>query len=117
MTLARSLKVGVAGACFAVLLATAGFAGEWAGKYLTKDGKGNAFTITLAADGTAAGAKHGETLNGTWANEGDAAVISWTTGWTTKISKDGGCCQKSAYRPGAALDGSPTNTANIEKVE
>ncbi len=108
---------GVAGAGFVVLLASASFAGEWTGKYLTEDTKGNPFAITLAGDGTAAGTKHGKTLSGTWADEGDAAVISWSTGWTTKISKDGGCCKKSAYRPGAAIDGSPTNTADVEKVE
>jgi hypothetical protein len=117
MKLTRSLKVGVAAAGFVAALASAGFAGAWAGKYMTEDTKGNPFAITLSADGTAAGEKLGHALNGTWADDGDAAVITWTTGWTTKISKDGDRYKKSAYRPGAAIADGPVATTDVEKVE
>jgi hypothetical protein len=37
-------------------------------------------------------------MNGTWKEEDDAAVISWTTGWTTKIIKQGEHYKKTAYK-------------------
>jgi hypothetical protein len=104
-------------ACFvAVLATTASFAGAWAGKYMTEDTKGNAFAITLGGDGNAAGSKDGHTLTGTWTQDGDAAVIKWNTGWTTKISKVGDGYKKTAYRPGAAMDDA-TGSTSVEKVE
>lgn len=104
-------------ACFvAVLTSTASFAGEWAGKYMTEDTKGNAFAITLSDDGAATGSKEGHTLTGKWTEEDDAAVIKWTTGWTTKISKDGDGYKKTAFRPGASMDDGSTATG-VEKVE
>lgn len=102
-----------------VLVLTGGgaLAGDWAGKYETKDTKGNEMAITLSADGIAAGLKHGKELNGTWTNEKGAAVISWTTGWTTKLSKDGDTYMKSAYRPGTTMTDAPTQTGSAEKIE
>ncbi len=29
-------------------------------------------------------------MTGTWKEAGSEAVITWNTGWTTKISNDGG---------------------------
>ena len=37
-------------------------------------------------------------MNGTWKEEDDAAVISWTTGWKTKIIKQGDHYKKTAYK-------------------
>ena len=51
--------------------------------------KGNPFEITLSEDGSAKGSRSGEGLSGTWKAEGDAAVITWESGWTTKITKQG----------------------------
>jgi len=117
MTPIESIKVCLVAGIVTVLTIGASFAGEWAGKYMTEDTKGNAFAITLTDDGTAAGTKAGHDLSGTWANEGDAAVIKWTTGWTTKISKDGDSYKKTAYRAGAAMEDGPTHTTSVEKIE
>jgi hypothetical protein len=116
MTHAKWIKSCLAACLVALLATTASFAGEWAGKYMTEDTKGNAFAITLSDDGAAAGSKDGHSLSGTWEEEGDAAVITWTTGWTTKISKVGDGYKKTAYRPGAAMDDTTGSTA-VEKVE
>lgn len=111
-----SIRVFIAAAVIAVLSGSA-FAGDWAGKYTTEDTKGNKMAITLSGDGIAVGSKHGKTLDGTWTDDAGAAVISWTTGWTTKLSKDGGTYIKSAYRPDTPLDGAPTHQGPAEKVE
>jgi len=92
------------------------FAGELAGTYKTEDTKGNAFTITLSEDGTAAGEKHGAMLNGTWEDVDGTAVISWTTGWTTMLAKDGNTYRKTVYRAGASLEGKPTSTTGAAKL-
>lgn len=95
----------------------AGFAADWAGQYLTEDSKGNAFTITLSEGGKAAGEKQGHGLEGTWSDAGDAAVIKWTTGWTTKLSKEGDGLMKTAYRPGTPMTGEPASTVSAKRVE
>jgi hypothetical protein len=117
MSSINAVKVCIAAGVIAVLTSGAALAGAWTGKYMTEDTKGNAFSITLANDGTAAGAKHGEVLSGTWTDDGDAAVITWSSGWTTKIIKDGDAYKKTAYRPGAALRDGPTHSTAVEKIE
>ena len=117
MKLIKSLKICLAAGIVAVLTSGAAFAGEWTGKYMTEDTKGNPFSISLADNGTAAGTKHGTALSGTWTDEGDAAVIKWSTGWTTKISKDGDHYKKAAYRAGAPMKDGPTHTTGVEKIE
>jgi hypothetical protein len=117
MSSIKAVRLCIAAGVIAVLTSGVVFAGAWAGKYMTEDTKGNAFSITLAGDGTAAGAKHGEVLSGTWTDDGDAAVINWSSGWTTKISKDGDRYQKTAYRPGAAVQDSPAHSTAVEKIE
>ena len=112
----KSIKLCIAAGLVAVL-SSASFAGEWAGKYETQDTKGNAMSITLSGDGIAVGLKHGKTLDGTWRHEDGAAVISWTTGWTTKLSKNGDRYIKSAYRPGTPMENGPTHTGEAEKIE
>lgn len=112
-----SIKVWLAAGLLAVLTSSAGFAGDWSGKYRTEDTKGNTFAITLSGDGKAAGEKQGHVLNGTWAEEADAAVIKWDTGWTTKLSKDGDHYKKTAYRAGTAMQDDPTHFTRAEKIE
>jgi hypothetical protein len=36
-------------------------------------------------------------MKGKWVEEGSAAVITWESGWKTKISKDGESYKKTAY--------------------
>jgi len=54
-------------------------------------------------------------MTGTWKEEGNAAVITWNTGWTTKISKNGNRYEKTAYRKGER--GKFTNSSDAEKVK
>lgn len=56
--------------------------------------------ITLSADGIATADRSGKAMDGTWKEEDDAAVISWTTGWKTKITKEGHHYKKTAYKDG-----------------
>jgi hypothetical protein len=87
-------------ASFALVLATVGsFAGsEFEGTWAVKNTEGKPFEITLMADGNAKATM--ENMEGTWKEEGGVAVISWTTGWTTKIAKDGDNYVKTAFKKG-----------------
>ena len=82
----------------------------------TRDTAGKPFEITLSADSKAS-ASRGEGMVGTWKEEGNAAVIKWNTGWTTKITKDGDHYKKAAFGKGQPLDGPPANTSDAEKVK
>lgn len=113
----KAIKLCLIAGLLSALADSASFASDWAGKYLTEDTKGNVFRITLSADGTATGAKHGTSLNGTWVNEGDAAMIKWSTGWTTMLSKDGDRYEKTVYRRGTSMGGPPTHRTGAEKLE
>lgn len=88
-----------------------------AGTWKVADTEGSAFTIVLNADGTATADRAGEGMKGTWKETDGAAVISWDSGWTTKISKDGDTYVKTAYDKGKPLDGEPSNMSAAEKVE
>lgn len=112
-----SLKVFLVAGLIAVLTGSAAFAGDWTGNYMTEDTKGNAFRIMLSGDGKAVGEKDGHVLSGTWTNEGDAAVINWDSGWTTKLSKHGDRYEKSAYRAGASTQDDPTHTTGAKKLK
>lgn len=101
----------------ALLASSPSFAGDWTGKYKTEDTKGNVMNITLSSDGTAEALKHGKTLNGTWTDEEGDAVIKWSTGWTTALSKSGDTYTKSAYRPGMPMTDGPAHTGPAERVE
>ncbi len=94
-------------------LAGEGFAGVWS----VKDTDGKDFNITLTADGKASAERSGEGMSGTWKKDGDAAVITWNSGWTTKIKKSGDGYVKSAYGKGVPLDGEPTNTSAAKMVK
>ena len=100
------------------MTAVASFAaGEFEGMWKVKDTAGAAFQITLASDGSAKADREGEGMTGTWKEEGSAAIITWNTGWTTKISKEGGGYTKSAFKKGEPLDGKPTNSSAAEKTK
>src|ERR1700757_885629 len=84
----KAAKAAVKATCFVVVtsfaaLAASAFEGVWK----VKDTAGHPFEITLSSDG-AAKATRGEGMTGTWKEEGNSAVITWNTGWTTKITKE-----------------------------
>jgi hypothetical protein len=62
-------------------------------------------------------ATRGEGMTGTWKEEGEAAVITWNTGWTTKIAKQGNQYHKAAYSKGQSLDAAPANSSDAQKVK
>jgi hypothetical protein len=91
-------------------LAASDFEGVWK----VTDTGGQSFEITLSDNG-AAKANRGEGMVGTWHEEGGAAVITWNTGWTTKIMKEGDKYRKAAYSKGQPLDAKPTNSTDAQK--
>jgi hypothetical protein len=93
-------------------LAASDFEGVWT----VKDTGGHPFDITLSGDGTAK-ANRASGMVGTWKQEGNSAVISWNTGWTTKIAKEGDQYKKTAYGKGQPLDGPPVNSTDAQKVK
>ena len=92
-------------------------ASQFEGTWNVADTTGKAFEITLAADGSAKANRETEGMTGIWKEEGSAAVITWDTGWTTKISKEGDKYTKSAFKKGEPMDGKPANTSTAEKVK
>lgn len=99
----------IATAC--VALAASVFEGTWN----VQDTGGKTFQIVLSSDGVAK-ASRGDGMAGTWKEEGGTAVITWDTGWVTKIVKGAGGYEKMAYRKGQALDSAPVNRSGAEKV-
>jgi hypothetical protein len=92
------------------------WAGAFEGVWKVKDTAGQPFEITLSSGGIAK-ATRGEGMTGTWKEEGNAAVITWNTGWTTKITKEGNQYKKTAYRKGQALDAPPANSSDAERAK
>jgi hypothetical protein len=90
-------------------LAASGFVG----KYKTTDTEGKNFTIWLSDDGKAKGDRANEGLAGMWKENGNAAVITWDSGWTTTLTKTGDTYTKTAEKDGKPV-GSP---AKAEKTE
>jgi hypothetical protein len=90
-------------------VAASGFVGKWK----VTDTKGEPFAIWLSDDGTAKGDRSGEGLAGMWKEEGDAAVITWESGWVTKITKQGDGYQKTAIENGKPV-GSPSAAEKVE---
>ena len=113
LKLFRAVALAVA---IATMSVTAFAASEWEGVWKVKDTAGQPFEITLAADGKATASLH-EAMTGTWKAEGPSAVITWKTGWTTKISKAGAGYKKTGYRAGAPLDGAPSNSSDAVKAK
>jgi hypothetical protein len=104
-----ALAALVLAATLTAAIAGTGFVGKWK----VSDTKGEPFTIWLSDDGTAKGDRSGEGLAGMWKEEGDAAVITWDSGWMTTIAKDG-----DAYKKTTTQDGKPVGDPSAaEKVE
>jgi hypothetical protein len=93
-------------------LAASPFEGVWK----VKDTAGHPFEIALSNNG-AAKATRGEGMTGTWKEQDDSAVITWNTGWTTKITKQGNQYVKEAYRKGQSPTAAPANTSDAEKAK
>lgn len=88
-------------------------ASAFVGKFDTTDTDGKPFTIWLSDDGTAKGDRANEGLQGVWKEEGNAAVVTWDSGWVTKLTKDGDAYSKSAEKDGKAV-GSPAAAKKTE---
>lgn len=116
MSIRKTAATAAAAMILAVATAGMAFAADFTGKWKTTDTAGKAFEITLMKDGSAQSTQ-GKGYKGKWTEEGDAAVIKWDTGWTTKIAKSGEGYMKTAYEKGASMDGKPTNEAKAEKAE
>lgn len=110
-------KVSVLLAVIAMCIGFSGnaLAGGYGGKWMLNDTNGAPFEITLKKDGTATGTHKDTMKHGTWKEEDGAAVIHWDTGWTTRIAKDGDKYVKTAFKPGASLSDTPTNTSEAKK--
>ena len=92
-------------------------AGEYEGKWLLNDTHGKPFEAVFSKDGTASGT-HGDAMkHGTWKEENGAIVILWKTGWTTRIEKKGDKYVKTAFKPGALLTDTPSDTSDAIKKE
>lgn len=87
---------------------------EFTGTWRVEDTAGQPFDITLQASGTAEATRAGEGMSGTWTEEDLSAVITWDTGWTTKITRTGDAYIKTAYAETATT---PTNTSVAEKID
>ncbi len=111
-TTAAIAALGVFGVTSFAALGASAFEGVWK----VKDTAGHPFEITLSGGG-AAKATRGEGMTGTWKEEGDSAVITWNTGWTTKITKAENRYSKTAYRKGQSLTSAPVNTSDAEKAK
>jgi hypothetical protein len=86
---------------------------EFVGIWEVEDSNGELFEITMSADGVADANRAGEGMAGTWVIDGISAVITWDTGWTTKITRTGNLYVKTAYDSTATA---PTNTSQAEKI-
>ena len=90
-------------------------AGEYEGSWLLNDTHGGTFEAMLSKDGTASGT-HGDSMkHGTWKEIDGAVVISWKTGWTTRIAKQGDKYVKTAFKPGTSITDTPADTSEAKK--
>jgi uncharacterized lipoprotein NlpE involved in copper resistance len=88
-------------------------ASEFEGKWQVTDTKGKPFEITLSSDDTAKGKRTEKGLNGTWKAMGNAALITWDSEWTTKITKKGNTFEKTALQNGKPV-GQPTEAMKVQ---
>jgi hypothetical protein len=114
--LKKMAVIALAGVLAIGLGSFASAASEFEGRWKVKDTKGHPFEIVLTADGNATAEHKDKPLTGTWKEETGAAVITWNTGWTTKIMKDGKVYKKEAWGKGKPLSGPPSNTSEAEKA-
>jgi hypothetical protein len=117
-TTVRKATIAALAAVFAIAMTSFASlaASDFIGRWKVKDTAGQPFEITLSSDG-AAKATRGEGMVGTWKEEGKTAVITWNTGWTTKIAKENDHYKKTAYRKGQSLDGPPANSSDAQKAK
>ena len=113
----RMAAIALAVAFALSLVGAASAASDFEGTWKVKDTKGHPFEIVLSADGSAAAEHKDKAMTGTWQEEGGAAVITWNTGWTTKIVKEGKAYKKQAWDKGKPLDGPPSNSSDAEKAD
>ena len=93
------------------------FAGEFDGTWLLSDTHGGPYKATLTLDGKASGT-HGDAMkHGTWKEENGVVLIEWTTGWKTRISKDGNNYIKTSFKPGTTTSDTPTDTSKATKLK
>lgn len=98
MTTTRKVIVGTLAAAAAFAFAGAAFAEHhFTGTWKVKDSSGADFEIMLGKDGAASANRGSEGMNGKWVEKDGAAVITWDTGWTTKITKQGDHYKKTAF--------------------
>ena len=116
-TVSKIASAAVAALFVTVMMPLNSFAAsEFAGEWKVKDTAGKPFEITLSQDGGAK-ATRGEGMSGTWKEEGNSAVITWSTGWVTKIRGEDGRYKKAAYKKGQSLEGQPANSSDAEKIK
>lgn len=87
---------------------------EFVGTWRVEDTAGEPFEIVLLASGTAEADRADEGMSGTWAEVDTSAVITWDTGWVTKITRTGDAFIKTAYEENATT---PTNTSEATKLD
>jgi len=117
MRMITKVMAATAAGFLAAIASSASFAASaFEGTWKVKDTSGKDFEITLAADGKAT-ATRGEGMTGTWKDDAGTAVITWNTGWVTKISKEGEKYTKTAFKKGEAEGGKPANSSAAEKVK
>src|SRR6476619_2108878 len=87
----------VLAAVFAIAMTTFSSlaASDFEGVWKVTDAAGQPLEITLSGGG-AAKESRGEEMVGTGKEEDNPAVITWNTGWTTKIANDGDQYEKTA---------------------
>jgi len=113
----NKVSVLIAVITFFIGISSSVVAGEYEGSWILNDTHGSPFEVTLSKDGTASGT-HGDAMkHGTWKETDGAVVIHWNTGWTTRIAKDGNKYVKMAFKPGASLTDSPTDTSEAKRKE
>src|SRR6266436_5682025 len=113
----NTMRAAMTAACLIGMTTLASLAASpFEGVWKVKDTGGRPFEITLSSGGVAK-ATRGEGMTGTWKEEENAAVITWNTGWTTKIAKQGNQYHKAAYSKGQSLDAAPANSSDAQKVK
>src|SRR5258705_13788816 len=95
-----------AGLALAMTAFAALAASEFEGVWAVKDSKDRPFEITLSAGGKATSNTE-KAKDGTWKEESNAAVITWSTCGTTKIIKEGGQYIKNFSNKGVRSYGPP----------
>jgi len=90
--------------------AASGFVGKWE----TTAAGNQKFTIWLSDDGTAKGEAAKQALAGNWKEDGEAAVITWDTGWVTKIAKEGEAYKKTTLNKDGKPVGDPADAKKVE---